>query len=89
MIKRTGANKQKNEGGCLSGMFQIVITMLQVLIGLQFFKKMKCDEKIFSSGNFYLTNSLGAKPNSSLKQCAKYDGLLKPTEYAISEIFAS
>ena len=48
LIKRTGANKQKNEGGCLSGMFQIVITMLQVLIGLKFFKKMKCDDKILT-----------------------------------------
>jgi hypothetical protein len=50
---------------------------------------MKCVEKNFGSGKFYLTNSLGAKPNSSLKQCAKYDGLPNPTEYAISEIFAS
>jgi hypothetical protein len=41
-----------------------------------------------SEPSFYpeLSASLGGYPNSSLKHFAKYEGLEKPTEYAISEI---
>ncbi len=60
LIKRTGANKQNLEGGYLSGMFQRVVTMLQVLIEVKFERKNKFCGKIFCSGIFYFTISLGA-----------------------------
>lgn len=49
---------------------------------------MKCVEKNFNSGKYYLTNSLGAKPNSSLNHEANISEISYSVGFGSPSYFA-